>query len=234
MGHGTFGGGRPFPRRWGGAPSLTQTITKSLQAQLAPKYAVHDTTGLVFIRLNAMARVLAGAWAQNERLANQWDPSRMTDFLPRWERIFGLVPAPTDSLTLRRARVGARMALAGFGVFSAVYVLCQALLGSVFVSIVHTPSSSAQVWTPTGWPMGNHPVAPGDPDFSSSVAHILILTQQPATMGDAEYYATRASVLPELDTILPAWVTVDVGRDGPSGAGFILDDPHNLDNERFT
>ena len=211
---GQFGGVAPFPRRYGGAPTRTATIVKSLQSQLAPKYDVTDTTGVVYIRLNAMARVLAGAWAQNERLANQWDPKRMTDFLERWEAIFGLSPPAGDSLTVRRARVGARAALAGFGTFSAIYTLCKMLLGDVFVSIVTTPSSSAQVWTPSGWPLGNHPVFTRDPDWFSSVAHIVILTQQPSTMGDGEYYATRASVVPELGVILPAWVTFSVLRDG--------------------
>jgi hypothetical protein len=82
--------------------------------------------------------------------------------------------------------------------------------------------------------MGNHPTVLGDASWSSGVAHLAILTQQPATMDDGEYYSTRASVLSELDAILPAWMTFDVLRDGVSGAGFILDDAHNLDNERFT
>lgn len=229
----TFGGMNPFPRRFGGAPSRTQTIVKSLQTQLAPKYDTADTTGIVFIRLMAIARGIAGAWAQNERLANQWDPERMSDFLERWEKIFGLTPASTDSLTLRRARVGARIALAGYGTFAAVYVLCQMLLGSVFVSIVHTPSSVAQVWTPAGWPMGNHRVFPTDPTWYSSVAHLAIVVQQPSTMDDSEFYTTVASVMPELDTILPAWMTFEWVRDGSHGIGFYLDDEHNLDNERF-
>lgn len=229
----TFGGYNPFPRRFGGAPSRTQTIVKSLQQQLAPKYDTANTSGIVDIRLQALARCIAGAWAQNERLANQWDPSRMTDFLQRWERILGLTPSPTDSLTVRRARVGARIALAGYGTFAAVYTLCSMMLGSVFVGIVHTDAAHARAWTPAGWPMGLHPSLPTDPSWYSTIAHIVILTQQPSTMSDSEYYATRASVAPELDAILPAWVTFDIAKDGPHGAGFFLDEAHDLDGERF-
>jgi hypothetical protein len=232
---GTFGGLAPFPRRFGGAPRRISTILKSLQKQLAPKYDVFDTNGIVYVRLNALARVIAGGWSQNARLANQWDPARMTDFLERWEAIFGLSPATTDSMTVRRARVGARIALAGFGTLAAVYTLCQMMLEDVFVSVVHTDVSQALVWTPAGWPMGNHasmPANPG-PDWFSTISNLAILTQQPSTMDDAEYYAKRASVLPELDDILPAWVTFDVVRDGAHGIGFYLDDDHNLDNERF-
>jgi len=240
---GTFGGYAPFPRRFGGRATRVKTITASLQTQLGKKYDTTDTTGLVFIRLNAMAREIAAAWGQNQRLANQWDAKRMTDFLPRWEKILGLYASPGDSPTARRARVGVQLALVGESTSQVIHDTCVAYLGPVFVSVVTTPSTSANVWTPTGWPMGQHPITitlpggrtvfyPGD--WYSTVAHIDILTVQPATMGDAEYYSTRASVKSALDSILPSWVTFDIVRDGPHGIGFYLDEPHNLDNERFS
>lgn len=228
-----FGGLAPFPRRYGGAKTRTQTIVKSLQSQLAPKYDTADTSGLVWLRINAMARVIAGAWAQNARLANQWTPSKMSDFLSRWEKILALTPSPNDSLTVRRARVGVAMARVGEAMEQVVRDTCAVYLGDTFVGIANTSSASAVVWTPSTWPVGNHPSGISDPDWSSSTMHVVILTKQPSTMSDAEFFATAASVKPALDAILPSWVTFDVARDGSHGAGFYLDEPKNLNWERF-
>lgn len=231
----TFGGLAPFPRRYGGGTPGIKTIADSLSAQLGTAYNTTDTTGIVYIRIQALARVIWAAWCQNQRLANQWDPVRMTDFLPRWEKIYGLAPNPGDSLSVRRARVGVAMARVGYGTARAVFDACTAFLGPCFVGVVTNSSAGANVWTPAGWPMGAHPATASQPDWYSSVAHIVVLTTQPATMPDDEFYATIGSVKPVLDGILPSWVTFDVLKDGPGGAaaGFILDDPHNLDLERF-
>lgn len=221
-----------FERGGGGRPPL-QSIVDSISAQLGTAYNTDDHTGIVYIRVQALARCIWAAWEQNQRLANQWDPLRMTDFLSRWEKIFAVPPSPGDTLTARRARVGVAMARVGEANGRAVYDVCKAFLGTCFVSIVTTPSTTANVWTPTGWPMGTHPSGATDPTWYSSVAHIDVMATQPATMPDDEYYRTVASVKPALDIILPSWVTFDVLRDGAGGLGFFLDDPHNLDNERF-
>jgi hypothetical protein len=229
-----FGGMSPFPRRFGGGKPLLKTLTESLIVQHGTAFAGDDVNGLFYLEMEATARVLMAAWEQNQRLANQWDPERMTDFLPRWERIFALPKLPTDTLTMRRARVGVAMARVGQANAREVYDTCKAYLGPIFLGIVTSPSSIARVFTPAGWPMGMHPSSPPDPDWYSTVAHIDVLTTQPATMDDDEYYTTRSSVRPALDAILPGWMTFDIVRDGSHGAGFYLDDPHNLDNERFT
>jgi hypothetical protein len=228
-----FGGSCPFPLRFGGGTPTIKTIATSLAAGLGTAYDTVDPSSLAYVEIQAEARVIAAAWRQNERFANQWDPKRMTDFLPRWEAIFQLPPAPTDTLSKRRARVGVAMARAGYANDGTVYATCMSYLGAAFLGIITTPSSSALVWTPSGWPMGNHPVLATDPDWFSNVAHIVVLTTQPSNMDDETYYATKASVIPALDAILPADVTFDVLRDGPGGWLFRLDDPHNLDNERF-
>jgi len=229
----TFGSYSPFPLRFGGGRPPLEHRVKSILAQLGTAYT-KDATGLVWIRAMALGRVIWELWESNKRLANQWDPVRMTDFLGRWEKILALPVSPTDSLATRRARVGLTMARAGYADRSTLYATCLAYLGSsVFLSIVTTSSADANVWTPSGWPMGQHGSPGTIPDWLSTVSHIDVLTTQPSGMSDAEYYSTRASVKPALDAILPAWATFDIVRDGPHGAGFYLDEQANLDNQRF-
>lgn len=229
------GGYAPFPRRFGGRKTRIKTITASLQAQLGPAQDTTDTTGLVFLRLNATARAIAAAWGQNARMANQWDPQRVTDFLGRWEKILALPVSPSDSLTTRRKRVAVARARVGEAMPQVIRDTCVAYLGPCFVSIVNNINpSSANVWTPAGWPMGQHAVLPTDPTWYSTVAYVASKVAQPSTMGDAEFYATVSSVMPTLDAILPATTTFEWYREDISGApGFFLDDTHNLDDEAF-
>lgn len=229
---GCYGG--VWPIRFGGGTPALKTRHEGILAQLGTAYSKTDSPGLVWLRAMAMARAFQDVWETNRRMALQWDPERVTDFLGRWEKICSLPVSPNDSLSVRRARLAIARARAGYADASTIYTTCLAYLGaSVFVSVVTTSSASADVYTPSGWPMGNHPTVLGDTDWSSGVSHIAIMTQQPSAMDDGTYYTTRASVIPALDAILPSWVTFDVLRDGAGGAIFRLDDSHNLDNERF-
>jgi len=224
-----FGGMTPFPLRCGGGVPSLQRIIESLASQLGTAYDTEDTDGVVYLELMAEARCIQAMWSQNARMANQWQARRMTDFLPRWEKIYGLPVFPSDSLVDRRARVGVAQARVGRADGPAVYDVCTTTLGDAFVEIVHTDSSGAVVWTPTGWPMGSH----GSINWYSSVAHIAVKVMQPTSMDDAEFYDRTGALMVALDGILPAWVTFDWFRVSSLGDGFFLDDEHNLDNEAF-
>jgi hypothetical protein len=230
----SFGAFSPFPFRFGGGKPPLEHRVNSVLAQLGTTYT-KDTTGIVWLRAMAWARVFWDVWETNQRLANQWDPRRMTDFLGRWEKILALPVGPDDSLSVRRARVGVAKARAGYANAAAIFSTSLAYLGaSVFVGIITSSSSTAVVWTPSGWPMGSHPVLPTDPDWYSTVAYVAVKVQKPSTMDDGEFYTKVGSVLPALDAILPSWVTFDWYREDISGAsGFFLDDTHNLDDEAF-
>ncbi len=223
------GGLTPCALRMGGGTPPLKRIIESLASQLGTAYDADDTDGIVYLELLAEARCIQAVWSQNQRMANQWQGPKMTDFLARWERIYRLPVFPSDTLPMRRARVAAAQARNGRADAPAIVALCQTLLNDAFVSIVNTPSSTAVVWTPTGWPMGSH----GSPNWYSSVAHVAIETVQPASMTDSEYYDRKGAVVAALDAILPAWVTFSVFRDGVDGIGFFLDRVHNLDNDRF-
>ncbi len=225
----TFGGLSPSPQRLGGGTPSLKHIVESLASQLGTAYDALDPDGIVYLELLAEARCLQAMWSQNARLANQWQGERVTDFLQRWEKIYALPSFPSDTLQDRRARIAVAQARVGFADPPTIWDICSSILGSAFVSVVHTDSSAAAVWTPTGWPMGSH----GAINWYSSVAHLAVKVTQPSSMSDEDFYARCGALMVALDGVLPAWITFDWFRLSGFGAGFYLDDEHNLDNEAF-
>jgi len=89
------------------------------------------------------------------------------------------------------------------------------------------------------WPGGIQD--PGAPWYST-VAHLVVQLRKPPNYSEQQFYQAAANVFGLLDPLLPAHLTWDWYRDGDGhtgqwppdpGAGFFLDDPHNLDNEIF-
>ena len=221
-----------FERGGGGTPSL-QRIVESLGSQLGTAYDITTTTGNVYLQLMAFGRALWGAWQDNERLANQWQSTRMGDLLPRWEAIYAVVPLPTDTLPIRQARIAILQARAGYANLQTLNDTLTTLLGAVYVATTNGNSATANVYTPSGWPMGAFD-ATGKVDWYSTVAFIAIQVTRPANWTDGDFYAAVASIVPILDGILPAWVTADWFRADIHGSlGFFLDEGGNLDNEAF-
>jgi hypothetical protein len=192
-----------------------------------------DVDSFAWAKANAKARAIAYLTHLNRRAANQKDPLRMTDFLPRWERILGLRPAHGTDATTRRAAVKAKMELYGQpGTQQVVSDLLTIIMGDIFVGLVHTTSASAMGYVPGGVIVpGGVTLASGG--WYSTIAHLAIETVQPANIDDAAYYEAIAGIAAFLDPLLPVWVTFDAFLDGVNGAGFYLDEEKNLDNQRF-
>lgn len=194
-----------------------------------------DVDSFVWAERNAEARALAYLWHLNRRMANQWDPRRMTDFLPRWEKILGLRPLAGATDVARRAAVLAKMQL--FGQPGTQQVLTDLLhtlfdeLG-IFVGIVNTSSAVAVGTVPGGATVPGGVTLP-DGDWYSSIAHLAIETVQPDGVDDPTFYDAVGQIAQAIDGIVPAWVTFDWFLDGSHGAGFYLDEEKNLDNQRF-
>lgn len=228
-----------FERYGGGTPNLKR-IVDSLNAQRGSAYDT-DQTSNIYAENMAFARAINCAWSDNARLANQWDANRMTDFLSRWEKIFGIYVLDGDSDVERRARIAVSfLRINQQPGYQAVYDIIYDLLGSdVFVGIVHTTSAAgvngpAVVWTPAGHNVGSH-----DPDgivnWYSNIAHVLIQIQLPSYMPQYELDGKISKLGPVLDSFLPAWVTWDWFMNiHTSGTvkGFYLDET-NLNVEVF-
>lgn len=208
-----YGGLSPgFERYGGGSPNALKAIVDSLGQQRGTAYD-NVTTGNVYIENMALGRAIAECWSNNQRMANQWDAARMTEFIPRWEKILGLIPGQSDTDTARRARIAASvLRISQSGIYQTVFDQLTVLLGStIFNGILTTSSGQAVVWTPSGWNVGSHD-STKVLNFYSTVAHILIQVTQPSGMTDGVFYQTLGAINPMLDQILPAWVTWDWAR----------------------
>jgi len=193
----------------------------------------------------ASARAIWAAWEMLRRLSYQRDPSRMTDFLARWEVIFGVSP-PFDAtqfdrraIVLRRfQQVGRRVTLGGLNA-----ILAQ-VCPNVFKSITTTGSAAAlsHVRTTIAVPGGvsitaGAATSSNPPIWMSSVHSVLVRVAQPAWMPDQQFYAECAQLQTWVVQLMPMWTTIDWYRaatlDVSPAYSFQLDDPKNLDNEAF-
>lgn len=221
-----FGGFNPWPLRFGGGKSNIQTIYESINASLGEAYDTSDESN-VTAETMAEARAIAAVWSANARLANQWDPNRVTDMLRRVERVFGITPLPTDSDNTRRARLATKFRALGGPLYVVLPDLCKSILGDAFVSVEHITPALAK----THWP-GSTPAE--NDKYSSTVAHILVHVTKPATWTLYEYRARLGALVSALDDFLPAQTTFDWVQDSSHGVmGFYLDDENNLDHEAF-
>lgn len=241
----SYGGYHPYPRRFGGGKPALQTFHESLNAQRGTALDAGNSATTAWLEdLALMRAIVFDGWATNQRLAHQWDPRRMTDMLERWERILKLRPSPSATDEQRRDAILARFEqFSGIANHAKLQKNLSAALGPVFVGIEYISVANAVVTVPDGtYPWGT---ANAEHPWTSSVAHILVLTQKPAGYTEAQFYETVAKVGPIVDALAPAWVTFDWYRapvsgfgpitvvGGPSKAGIYLDDAHNLDNNVF-
>ena len=244
-----YGGLQPFPRRFGRtAGQSVEVVTNSILSQLGTAYD-SSTTSKVWVKATATARALCDVAETSQRLRNQFDPNRLTVFLPRWEAIFGITPPPGSTHGSRRLAVAARWTVLGqVANGGGLVAVLQRLLRNTFVAVVHTAASAATSIVPAsvvagagGAPAGTVTVSGKSPGgaittgyWSSTTHHLAFQVTQPAWMLDADYYREVGQTSNGLlRGFLPAWVTFSSFRDGPFGPGFYLDDPHNLDNERL-
>ena len=197
-----------------------------------------DVDSFVWAEHLAESRAIAYLWHTNQKMANQWDPRRMTDFLPRWEKILGIVPLPRDNDVDRRAKVKAKLETYGEpGTQQVIQDVLTTVLGDVFVSIVNSPSSIATGYVTGGVTIPGGVTLPDGTPFGeswySTIAYLAIETQKPSGFTDSDFYDAVGQISQFLDGLVPGWVTYDWFLDGGSGAGFYLDDDFNLDNQRF-
>lgn len=226
------GGFAPFPRSFGGAKGGVTTIQVVLDSLNSAKGTAYDTNAgtNVWVENMAYARAIANAWGTNQRVANQFDPTRTTTMLRRWEAIFGRTPMPSDTPNGRRA--GIADIWSRFGVIptpQAIQTNLAAVLGpAVFVSVTHETIASALTYWPGGTPSTLAP-------WYSTIDRLAVQITQPAGMLDGEFYALIQNMNQMLDQRLPIWCTWLWWRaDAVNGLkGFFLDSANNIDNSAF-
>lgn len=223
----------PSPIHFGSSKeSNIEAILESLKQAVGTAFNTENDS-IVWIYLNAIARVFNDIFEQNRRFSYQWDPERITDFLSRWEKIYGINPLPTDTFVDRRLKLESKMSLVGqSGTLQVLQDLLISILTSdVFLEISTITLADANSYVPGGATIPGGLTIP-DGDWYSNLSYIPIKVVQPDYMDDLTFYNTVYQIFTYLTDIVPAWVTFDWYREG-SGSGFILDDEHNLDNEAF-
>lgn len=240
-----YGGYFPYPRRFGGGKPTLQVVHESLNAARGSAVDASNSSTVAWVENMAYARAITfDGYGMNERVSLQWDPDRMTSFLPRWEKIFGIAVPSAATESERRVEVKKRRKrfAEATSFHSRLVTRLSAELGSVFVAVEYIDVSNAVVHVPDpSYPFGT--VADGVPWYST-VARILVLLQKPQSYSEADFYKAAGKVFPATDGLIPAWATIDWYRapegypavsvsGGPSQAGFYLDAEHNLDNSVF-
>lgn len=217
-----FGRFGSFPFRFGGGEALAKTIYDSLNSSLGSAYETSDES-TVTAETYAEAKILAAAWSMSKKAANQLDPWRMTDFLPRWEKIFGLSSSGTD--TERRSRVASKFLTLSDPTEAALTTVASTALGAAFVGIEYTaPDTALILWPSTGYATM----------WSSTVSHIVIRVQLPAGWSDGALMARIGTTMQIARNFVADYDTLDWAvYNGDGDEGFILDEDGNLDGQTF-
>jgi Uncharacterised protein conserved in bacteria (DUF2313) len=223
----------PFPERFGGSTdSILEVLLRTLQENLGDAFSTDDDA-YVTAELVADSRALGDLFNSIERLRSQWDPDRMTDFLPRWEQIFRLSPAPDASLVSRRAAVKLRMqAIGKSGNQQRIYDVLSTILGDALVSMVPGNTTDQIGSIPGGLAIPGGPTLVDGP-FCSWVAALFIHVEKPSSMSAKDFENAKADVRPILNKTLAAWTDYVIYQNSSDGVrGFKLDEP-DLDIEAF-
>jgi len=219
------GGGTSFPVYLGGDDDDTQAaILEGLNAAHGTAYDVSEGSN-VYAENDAYADAIYGIWETNQRVANQFDPQRMTSMLPRWERIMRIVPPEGATMPERRREIARRWARNGRkttdqDLFDEIYEL----VGDVLVAIEYDTVATATTFWPSGTP---NVYAPWYSTISIAKVHV----EPTAGMTYDEFCRAVGNAIVVLDARLPAWATwMTWANDFTTGLPeFILDNPHNLD-----
>lgn len=224
----------PSPMHFGAEEgSRLELIFQDLLLQRGTAFS-SDEDGYAYAETFAKAKAIDYLFSLGERFVNETNVDTTRDFLKRFEFIYGITPLKSDSLIRRRQKLKMKMELQGkVPTLQNISDLLTVVLGEdVFDGIIHTPSSDAYGQVPGGATIPGG-VTLVDGSWYSSICHIDIKLVQPSYMDDYVFYKTKAQIPAYLDDFLPAWVTYEVIKDGVHGIGFFLDEPGNLDNQRF-
>ena len=237
-----LGGFNPAPFKFGEAASTDLDAIQNAFADTQGTSLARERGSVAWVENHATARVLYALYGLAYRLANVNDPARMTNTLPRWEKILNIAPLDSDTIVERRNRVTAKLSLLGKGTtLQVVEDYLTLVLGSMFVGLKFSDPTEATTYVPGGGavPGGGPAFLDGDladpriSPYASSLGYVAILLQRPENMTVELFYERAGRIYEDMNNLLGAWMDFDWVQDGPNGAGFYLDQDYNLDNQRF-
>lgn len=226
----TTGRFSPIFRTGGSADSAFEKILESLNLARGTAYAAYDLTRTdtaVYVENYAIAKAINDLWESNQRLANQFDPTRMGPYIERWESILGILRVLPDTLEQRKAVIGARIALlANTPIHQAVADLARAYLGDMFVEIVNHTVADNLGGVPGGATVPGGVTLPDDLWFSPiaicAVRSWQVRDKNNNYIYDEKEYIKRITQLSYvLDGFLPAYMLATTFRYIYQGDGTI-------------
>jgi len=250
-----------FPVSFGASVNTIHETMLNALLQAQGSAIATDIDSAAYVECYAKARLLADMWSTVIRLGNQFDPNKMTDFLPRWEAIYGIVPSPTATLAQRRALIASK--IANYGNSPTIQVVTDLLalvLGDVFVTILYgsdtiqdgyyAGSAGIEGFVPGGANVlggfdfpdqsVNNPNIPfgftegqgfNQQGWSSTMATLLIIVQQPVGMSNQTFLNIVAQIDNNLENLMPAWATWAWAEYNSLGTLGFILDEQNLDKE---
>ena len=244
-GLGRTGGFYPGPSRTGGAYPLTQRVLESLEGGRGSAWSTQPGTS-VYVENLAMARAIAfDVYEAAMRQSNQFTPwgATVDGLLPRWEVIFGLRPLPSDTQTVRQARLaGAWANMVQTNRLQQLSDDLASACGEAFVEITpqKSPLTGALVYVPWGYDasffIANAHQSTADVPWYSDCCRVSVQLQVPAGWTLQQFYDAASKVGPIMDAGIRAWETwqwwvANLGPQPPTG--FFLDQK-NLDWSVFS
>ena len=237
-----LGGFNPAPFHFGNAADTDLEALHNAIADAHGSAIAKDRGSIAWVENHATARIFWELYLRAKKLGFINDPKRMTTTLSRWEAILRIRPFRGAADAERRIRVEARLSLISAGTSPRVVNDYLArVLGAMFVGLEYPDPETALTYVPGGGSVpGGGPtfldgnaVGPTVSPYASSLAHVIVLLEKPMEMTEDEFYARAAQIYEDMGILVGAWMGFDWVRDGPNGAGFYLDEEHNLDNQRF-
>lgn len=197
-----------------------QQIANSLLAQRGD--AITTQVGsIIWVETQAWARALYHIWSYNQKLAYQFDPNKMTDFLPRWESIMRLAALPTDSIQDRQQRIASRFAIINkVPDTQNVTDLLRSALGITFLQLINDTDQNAYAQFPGGAPITGGITNIVNGPWYSTCQELFIETTHPPVFTDHQFYNTVNQIFPLLNNYLPAYDSFDWFWDSFSDDGY--------------
>jgi hypothetical protein len=174
-----------------------------------------ESSGLVHVENQALARGHAARWRDCERVACNSNPSTAFEKSEEWRISLGVRLRADDTEESVRARCAAKFLACKGPTRIVVDTAVQQLLGNLFVKTWRCYLGADEIGTPptiTCWPTAN----PGIPNYDlgggawySERSHLLVEVTRPSDVGVTEFLDKMDQLYELLDRLLPATATFD-------------------------
>lgn len=213
----SYGGYNPYPSTYGGDVRPVEKIHEALNDDVGRYLDTSDGT-LVRSETYAEALMINAAWEGAQASHNAWIASKATYSLPTLEEAFGLRPKSSDSPTIRRRVLDAKMRSVGGNAEPDIRDVCERIMGGNFVTLGYVDAAEEVAY----WPG----IYPGPPGFEWATNREIVLVEVTKDGLSQEAFSERVAQLYEkLDDMLPAFMDFNIYVHNTNGTdeGFILD-----------